>query len=170
MGPRWRLPTFEYTDSREHRECLHLVDGCPQGVFQRGDVSGDLGEEHAALVGGEQEIGQSGGIRLSADTAEPLHPFESISEDVSPLLERVREFRANVKVCLDDLAGERAETAAFLVGVLIGDVEARPFPKRVEAFKVGEPLTAMEREDALGLPLDDREDKALLGREVVVEL
>jgi hypothetical protein len=56
------------------------------------------------------------------------------------------------------------------VKVLVGDVEARPFPKRVEAFKVGEPLTAMEREDALGLPLDDREDKALLGREVVVEL
>lgn len=102
MGPRWRLPIFDYADSGEHRECLHVVDGCPQGVFQRGDVAGDLGEEHAALVGGEQEMGQSSGIRLSADATEPLHPFESISEDVSPLLERVREFRANVKISLDD--------------------------------------------------------------------
>src|SRR5215469_11006247 len=108
LKPRWRLPIFGYADSGGHRECLHVVDGCLQGVFQRADVSGDLGEEHAALVGGEQEIGQPSGIRLSADAAEPLHPFESVSEDVPPLIERVREFRANVKVRLDDLAGERA--------------------------------------------------------------
>jgi hypothetical protein len=127
-----------------------------------------LGEEHAALERGQQEMGQPGGIGLGAEAAEPLHPFEAVPEDVLPLLERVREFRANVQAGLDDLAGERAEGAAFLAGVLVGDVEARPVPKRVDAFEVGEPRTAMERQDALGLPLDDRQDKALLGREVVV--
>src|SRR3954471_14749578 len=114
-------------------------------------------------------MGQLGGISLSADAAEALHPLESISEDVSPLLERGREFCAYVEVGLDDLAGERAEGAAFLVGVLVGDVVGGPFPQRVEAFEASEPFTAMELEDALGLPVDDGEDKALLGGEVVVE-
>jgi hypothetical protein len=36
---------------------------------------------------------------------------------------------ANVEVRRDDLAGEGAEAAAFQVGVLVGDVEARPFPQ-----------------------------------------
>jgi hypothetical protein len=47
---------------------------------------------------------------------------------------------------------------------------ASPVPKRVEAVEVGEPRAVVELEHPPGLPLDDREDQALLGWEVVVEL
>ena len=125
--PGWRLLVSGRAGVRGRCECLHAVDGCPQRFFQRGDVPGDLSEEHAALESGEQEIGQPSGIRLGAEAAGFLHPPESVPEDVSPLPERVREFGADVEVCLDDLAGEGAEAASFLVGVLVGDVEVRPF-------------------------------------------
>ena len=71
------------------------------------------------------------------------------------LIERTGKFLVNVKVRLDDLAREGAEAAAFLVGALVGDVVIRPLPKRVEVVEAGESLTAMEREDAPGLPRDD---------------
>ncbi|MGV9346757.1 hypothetical protein ACWDSD_18425 [Streptomyces spiralis] len=76
----------------------------------------------------------------------------------------------NVKVGLDDLADQGAEAAAFLVGVLVADVEIRPLPARVEIVEGSESLTAMEREDAIGLPGDHGQDRTLLRREVVVQL
>ena len=104
------------------------------------------------------------------DAAESLHPLESFAEDVSPLVERTRELIVNVEVGLDDLAREGAEAAAFLVGAFIADIEGRPLPKRVKAVEAGELFAAMEPEDAFRLPFDHRQDEALLGREVVVEL
>jgi hypothetical protein len=129
-----------------------------------------LGEEHAAVEGGDQETGQPGGIRLSADAAEFLRPPESVPEDVSPLLERAGEFGADVEVWLDDLAGEGTEAASFLAGVLAGNVEACPFPERADAFEAGEPLAAEEGEDAVRLPADDRQDRAFLVGGVMAEL
>ena len=86
------------------------------------------------------------------------------------MIERAGKFVVNVEVGLDDFAGEGAEAAAFLVGAFVGDVVVRPFPKRVEVIEAGESFTAMEREDAFGLPGDDGQDEVFLGREVVIDL
>src|SRR4051794_24750711 len=122
-----------------------MVDGCLQGIFERRDVAGDLGEEHAALEGGKEQVGQLRGICFGAHSAESLHVLDSLAEDVSPLVERARELIVNVEVGLDDLAREGAEAAAFLVGAFVTDVEGRPLPKRAEGVEAGELLTAMER-------------------------
>jgi hypothetical protein len=79
------------------------------------------------------------------------------------VVERASEFVVTVKVRLDDPAREGAEIAAFLVGVLVADVEIRPRPKRVEVVEAGEWLASVEREDASGLPGDHGQDGTLLG-------
>ena len=147
-----------------------MIDGGVQRVPQGPDVPSDLSEEHAPLVGGDEHVGKPHRVGRRVDAAEPLHPFESFTEDVSPLLEDARQLVVNVEIGLDDLAREGAEAATVLERATGEDVEVRPVLKRVDAVEACEPFAAVESEDAVRLPVDDGEDEALLVREVVGEL
>jgi hypothetical protein len=124
-GVRWLL-CLESVCLGRRREGLHVVDGCPQPVLYRADIPSDPSEEHAALLSGKQQIGQPGGIRVSTDAAEWLHPLKAVTEDAPPLIERACEFIVNVKVCPDDPARKGAGAAPVPVGTLVGDVVISP--------------------------------------------
>ena len=147
-----------------------MVDGCVQGIPQRSDVPGYLSEEHAALEGGQEQVRQLGRVSVGADAAPLSHLLEPFAEDVPPLVEGAGELVMDIEIGLDDLARERTQRAALLVGALVSDVEVGPLPKGAEVVELAEPIAAEEVEDTLGLPCDDRQDETLLGRELVIEL
>jgi len=99
-----------------------------------------------------------------------LRALKAVAENISPLIERVGKFLVNIQLGLDDLAGQRTETASLLIRALVGDVVIRPLPKGIQAVEPTEPFTAQEGQDAFGLPGDDGQDEVLLGGEVVVDL
>lgn len=98
------------------------------------------------------------------------HAPQAAAKHLFPAVEFGGQVVVDVKIGLDDLARERPEAAATLIGILVPHVVIRPCPEGREAVESGELRTLVKLDDSVGLPGDDRPDQALLVGQVVVEL
>ena len=139
--------------------------------LERAGLPLDLGQEQAALQGGERGQGEVAGVRAGREVAAGVHGPEPVADPGLPAAEAPGHGHAGGVVDLGHLGAQGADRAAAAAPerALVLDQEVTPGPQagqRVEVVQV----RALGVQDRVGLVIDDRADQGLLVLEVVVHL